>query len=140
MSIDAALAEAYARALYVIETGDTRLTRRVGVVDAEADAVLREHGCRIGWWIVTPCNPRSLALSGADNAERLNRCAVELRALRWTTLPSHNSAEDGDWREPGFCIFDVDAEAVSALARRYGQSAIVGARLGTAPALRWLED
>jgi hypothetical protein len=137
VNIDGALARAYADALYVIEMPDGPVTRRIGRIDAQADARLRTHGCCRHWWIVTPCNPRSRPVSGRENDARLERFAQELRQHGWRTLPSHNTAADGRWYERGFCIFDAEADAITDLARRYEQNAIVGAELGAAPMLHW---
>lgn len=137
MNTDGALARAYADARYVIEIADGPLTRRIGRIDAQADARLQAHGCRLHWWIVTPCNPRSRRLSDAGNDARLARLEAELRQRHWRIHPSHSAAPDGRWHERGFCIFDAEIEAVTDLAQRYEQNAIVGADLGVAPALHW---
>src|SRR3546814_1866396 len=71
VNVDGALARAYADAQYVIEIPDGPLTRRIGHIDANADARLRAHGRRRHWSIVTPCNPRSQAQRDTYNEARL---------------------------------------------------------------------
>jgi hypothetical protein len=64
----------------------------------------------------------------------------QLQAHGWTSRPAWSCAANGDWHEPGFCLFDADETVVMALAREYGQAAILSARLGAPPTLRWLQD
>jgi hypothetical protein len=137
VNVDGALARAYADALYVIEMPDGPLSRRIGRIDAQADARLRAHGCLRHWWIVTPCNPRSRPVSDAENEALLARFEAELHQHHWRIHLSHSAAADGRWHERGFCIFDAEVDAITDLARRYEQNAIVGADLGAAPMLHW---
>ncbi|NGY03512.1 DUF3293 domain-containing protein [Solimonas terrae] len=58
-------------------------------------------------------------------------------ARGWRHAASLACADDGSWPEPGFCLFDVERRSVLALARRYRQHAIVGAKLGAVPRLLW---
>jgi hypothetical protein len=137
VNTEATLAAAYARARYDIQLHDRIVTRRVGVIDAAADAALRDAGCRAHWHIVTPCNPRSQRLPDADNAARLAAFVQELDAAGWLHVASVNRSDDPQWDEAGRCVFDAPDATIDALAVRYGQLALLRGTLGEAPQLVW---
>lgn len=128
-----ALRGAYLAARYRIDCGARTIERRIG--RADADAALAAAGCRVHWQLLTPCNPGSVPLDTAENDARLAALRRELMRLGWPHLPALNRAADGSWPEAGFCLLDADPAAVRALARRYGQHAIVSGRIGAAPVL-----
>lgn len=138
MSKPASLADAYTRARFEILLPAQTLIRRIDVIDPAADTALQTAGCRTHWHVLTPCNPLSERLSDDENARRIAACASQLDAQAWRYVPALNRADDGDWPEPGFAIFDADEATVCALGRGYRQHAIVGGRLGAAPELIWL--
>ncbi|WP_051361815.1 DUF3293 domain-containing protein [Solimonas soli] len=138
MTRDTALAAAFADARYDCELGGQRWTRRVGAIDAAADAALRAAGCRAHWHIVTPCNPGAQRRPAAHNAARLAAFVHELDAAGWRHVPSLNRGDDAQWDEAGRCVFDAPEAAIAALARRYGQRALLRGALGAAPQLVWL--
>jgi hypothetical protein len=129
---------AYLAARYRIDIGGRWIERRIGVVDAGADSLLAAAGCRTCWSIVTPCNPGSIALPAAVNAQRLADLQAAVRAAGWRHLPSENSDVGGRWPEAGLCLLDVGTDRVHVLAARFGQLAFVHGRLGDAPALAWV--
>src|SRR3546814_16859431 len=116
---------------------DGPLTRRIGQVDAQADARLRAHGCRRHWFIVTPCNPRSQAQSDTYNEARLRAMRQQLRESACRYVETLACANDRTWSEAGFCIFDLAEADARMLGRAYEQNAIVGAALDSAPHLLW---
>ena len=132
-----ALRAAYVAARYRIDCGGQPIDRRVGVVDLRADRLLAAAGCRAHWHILTSCNPASRRLPPAENAARLDALRHDLQDRGWVMLASVNSSDDDAWIEPGFCVLDAAAADVLTLATRYGQSAIVAAKLGHAPLLVW---
>ncbi len=134
---DPAVEAAYRAACYRIDLGGRWIERRIGLVDAVADAALSAAGCHARWSIVTPCNPGSRVLPATDNARRLREFVRELEAASWRSLSTISADAAGGWTEPGRCLLDVDTVALSALATRWGQCAWVDARLGAAPQLVW---
>ncbi|MEQ1438250.1 DUF3293 domain-containing protein [Fontimonas sp. SYSU GA230001] len=135
---DPALRAAYRSARYRIDCGTQWIERRIGRIDASADAALTAAGCRSHWHVLTPCNPRSRRLSDADNASRVAALRTELTRYGWIALPALNTDEEGRWQEPGFCILDAPQTRVVELAAYYGQLAIVAGTPGAAPTLLWI--
>ncbi len=132
---DPALADAYRAARYRIDAGGQWIERRIGVVDAAADAALAAFGCRAYWSILTPCNPGSVPLSADVNAKRLAQLRATVIHAGWRHLPSENVADDGTWHESGLCLLDVDMTQVRELAAHFGQLAFVHGVLGAETAL-----
>lgn len=132
-----AAAAAFETAEYRIALGAKVFVRRIGRIDAAADAALRACGCRHTWAVVTACNPAARRTDAADNAARSDALLAEVMAAGWRHLPARNQAPNGDWEEPGLCLLDVDAPDLLALARRYRQRAYVAAQLGSEPTLVW---
>jgi hypothetical protein len=134
----AELEAAFRSAHFRVECPDRSITRHIDQVDPAADVALKAAGCRLHWAILTPCNPNARALGNAENAERLAALRTQLDAENLRYLPSNNSAADGKWLEPGFCVLDTDPGLIEQLARQYGQAAYVTAKLNAAPALIWI--
>ncbi|SEQ12240.1 Protein of unknown function [Solimonas aquatica] len=133
-----ALAAAYAAAHYELQLAGGAQVCRIGQRRAAIERALRRAGCRRQWVLITASNPRSRRLCESLNRQRQRALAQVLHRHGWRCVPAQSSADDGDWREHGFAVFDVPLHAVKPLARRYGQLALVGARLGRAPQLHWL--
>lgn len=57
--------DAYATARYRIDCGTRTIERRIGRLDAQADAALAAAGCLAHWHVFTPCNPGSEPLGAA---------------------------------------------------------------------------
>jgi hypothetical protein len=133
------LVAAYRAARYRIRIDERHwIERRIGVVDATADAALAAVGCRARWSIVTPCNPGSRLLPAEDNERRVAALCTQLQDAGWRYLLSENRAADGSWPEAGFCVLDVTRGQMRMLATGHDQHAFVDAQLGRAPELVWL--
>ncbi|MDD3762659.1 MAG: DUF3293 domain-containing protein [Nevskiales bacterium] len=130
------LRRAYRTAIYTI--GPPVAVRIViGRRNPAADRVLAALDCYRRWAIVTPCNPASVRLSDADNRGRLRRMAGAIARARIRHCAARSQSPEGDWIEPGYCLFDLSEPAALALARRFGQRAIVAGVLDGPATLRW---
>lgn len=136
-----ALLAAYTAAQYRIDLdAGTALILRVQQHDPRHDSLLRAAGCQHHWHLLSACNPGSQRLEAQENAARTAALRAALAQRQWEYCPAVSEAADGDWREPGYCVFDADPEALLALTRHYGQAAILAGRLGEAPQLVWLQS
>lgn len=133
------LQAAYQAAHYRMLLPCGELIWQIGVAQPRARSRLRSAGCRRRWHILTPCNPHSRRLPAGANRYRLRCLHMQLLRKGWTFYPALNSAADGSWPEAAVVIFDAPRAALLVLARRYGQNAVVVARLGEAPALQALK-
>jgi hypothetical protein len=132
------LRAAYEATAYRVDDGPRgRFTIRVGAWSEDVDAVLAAAGAEC-WAFITATNPRSVPLSDAENAARMNRLtdAVVRRGL-----PHHHGAGVGsgtDWpAEPSLLVLGLDEAAALALAREFDQHAIVVGRRGEPARLLW---
>ena len=146
----------YARQLY-----GPRLKRWLGLLDAAyrassyctadlvitigkrhplLDEALRAKGCRT-WAFLTAANPRSRCLSDADNRQRLHALQERLKPIFVQIFSGESLAARAGrpWpAEPGFLVQGISVAEASALARSFGQHALVYGQLGGEAKLLWL--
>jgi hypothetical protein len=121
-----ALRRAYATTSYTVTVDDRTLVARLDQPSPEIDALLAARGAKQGVFIVA-WNPASRRQDDAANRTAhaaLVRVLAE-RKLAW--LPHVGTSDDGDdgWREEGCFVLDLDDDDARALARRFGQTAVV---------------
>lgn len=145
-----ALLAAFLATTYRVTTPSGVFNLRIGVSDPAFDQALRiglsdtlpvrsDEPQAIEWAIITACNPGK-QLDDQENAVRQRRLAVSIADNGWQHWPAANIADDGQWPvEASFLLLQVDPLRVRALARQFGQLAVVLGRQGLAPRLSWLE-
>lgn len=138
---DPALVAAYKKTCYRVYLADRDVELRIDHYDPDAEALIRKDtGCKNGWAIITPCNPRSEIAREHLNLFYFNNLRYELEHKVGVWFKALNHDPDGEWPdEPGFFLVDPDLRFVVDLGRQCGQNAIVAARLGEAPRLVWLD-
>jgi hypothetical protein len=129
--IDLNLAAAYNAARYVVHLPDTRIAIHLGAANPQLDA--------LGAWAwITAHNPGSRQHDAADNAARHQALGTHLRSAGWLVFDAYSEAPDGGWpREVGYLAVGADCGAALALARRFGQLAIVCGGPDQVAAIRW---
>lgn len=75
--------------------------------------------------LITAANPRSVRLSDDQNRQRHANLAQWLLNAGLPCLPARSSDAQGDWVEDGFFIFGLHRARAVALARQFGQNALV---------------
>jgi hypothetical protein len=116
------LVAAYRATRYMAGDGGTFAT--IGTASAAMDALLDAHGAAWGVFITAwnpGSSPRDAAANRADHARMVD-------ALAGTRHLPHVGVGEGGWREEGFFVLDLPETVAVALARRFGQVAIVIAR------------
>ncbi len=94
-----------------------------------------------GWCArITAFNPGSRPMSAADNARAHDELRAQLARDGLATWPAGSSDADGEWHEPGFLVLDTSPEYIDALARRFGQYAVLAGAADDAPRLRYYDD
>jgi Protein of unknown function (DUF3293) len=129
------LEAAYRATAYTAETPDGPLALRIGEASAALDCLLAVRGLT-SWAYVTAYNPGSIPLSDAEN-ERRQR---ELRAaVVQSDHPFYEGAGVGEgWPpEPSLLVLGMDEAEATALARRFGQLAVVVGERGGPARLLW---
>ncbi len=135
------VARAFERTAYNVDIEAVRHTLFLGEPYPTAFRQWLRTWCRTHCaWIVTGHNPDAQRLGSAANDKRhaaLETC-LDVGAIRYA--PAVNTAADDDWPpEPGFLLLNVDEGMARALARRFGQLAIVAVPLNGVARLVWLD-
>lgn len=125
---------------YRVDAGFSVFDLRIGEHNPGFSSWLQQQGIS-EWGIVTACNPGGRIVPDR-NADRTRRLQEEIVRRGWRHCNACNVADAGDWPdEPGFCIFDVEANSLCAMAREFGQVAVVcGSSHDGRGELVWLDD
>jgi len=119
---DRAQAEAFARAVYVVDWG----RRGLGLSPGATVPHWRLHFGAKPAAFITACNPRGRIVPEAENRTAMARLRqrVALTGLRW--LEGEGRAPLDDWPpEASLLILDIDATSALALAAEFQQSALL---------------
>lgn len=81
-------------------------------------------------------NPWSVAGTEAANREADQRLQVALESTGLRCLPAFASARNRTWREPSWLVMGMEAQALDALAREFGQLGTLWWRPGSPVRLR----
>lgn len=113
--------------------GARRIDLRIGERSAALDGLLEERRAT-SWAFMTAWNPGSRPLPEAENARRQAGLLALLRERGFEWLAGSGIPAGGDWQpEESVLVLDVDREDAVAIARAFGQAAIVwGVRGGAA--------
>ena len=77
------------------------------------------------FWVITPCNPRSVPLSPAENKVRYNSFWKEAQAPNGVRcFEAVGRGADGKWSEKSVAFVGLAEDAAVALAMRHEQNAI----------------
>ena len=134
MWLDAALIEAYQRALYVV-FGEPELVIRIGEPNADLDALLEAEGAATAAF-VTAANPHGRLAAQMENE-------VAVAALRQSQADAGYACRSGqgldprgEWpAEPSVLVVGIARADAEALGRAFEQNAIVFVDKGKAPEL-----
>jgi hypothetical protein len=135
----AALAVAYLATDYrVSESPLGPFVIRCGEPSPIATALLAEES--VGQWaFITAENPGSVPLAREANAERMRQLQAAVEAAGHRHYPGLGQAPAGDWPpEASLLVLGIEEAAAIALARRFGQRAIVAGRRHEPARLVWL--
>jgi len=116
--VDETLRAAYAAAVYEAELPAGRITFRVGAVP-RGPAPVEPLA------IVTAYNPGHARPGEVDNRAANERLAATLARAGWDFHPALGRSADGRHREPSFAVAGIDVDRALAIARRFGQAAIL---------------
>lgn len=104
----------------------------VGSRSRRLHALLERHRAR-QWAFLTAWNPAPQTLSREENHLRQRDLIAALTREDYNVLPGVSRAVDGSWEEESLLVLNISRGAAVALARKYGQLAIVfGEKAGPA--------
>jgi hypothetical protein len=117
------LESAYRQTLYCVPSLDLCFE-----ID-QASAKLLELAGRLGfqaWAFITACNPRSEALSEAENNVRMRELEAYLFEGGFTYYRAVGTSANGEWSEPSVFVLGMDASTAVSIGNHWGQMAVVG--------------
>jgi hypothetical protein len=131
---------AYRATTYAVEDGTHRLAIRIGERCPALDALLAAHGLEECAYL-TAHNPGGLPADPGANAAAQARLEAELVASGRVFLRGASHGDGGSWGpEPSLLVLGLGRAEALALARRYGQEALVTARCGKPAELVFCEE
>ena len=139
-AIDNSMHAAFEAAHYRILLGDDSYVLHIGTPSPApiAEWVSRHAVSRCAW-LMTAHNPNAEQIDAVRNRARdsLLRTWAEQRAITW--LETVNEDTEGGWpAESGVLIAGLEEGEVRAMARRFGQAAIVAVLADSVATLVWI--
>ena len=133
------LEAAYLRTTYRISTANGPVDIRIGVRNTALDRILDEH--RVSEWVfITASNPGSRAKPEHENACRNAELEQVLRETGWQYLQGSGVPDESGWQpECSYLVLGITKVDAIAIAKRWGQCAIVWGTLGSTPELVWID-
>ncbi len=131
---------AYRQTTYRIHAVNGPVDIRIGVRNAALDRILDEHEVS-EWVFVTGSNPASQKLPEQENARRNAELEQALRKARRRYLQGAGVADNPGWQpERSFLVLGMSKRDATAMAKRWGQHAVVWGTRGRAPELLWTDQ
>jgi hypothetical protein len=132
------LSAAYRDTDYRVEGPEGQFVVRVGQRSPELEALLTRHRVEC-WAFVTAYNPASVRQPEWINRERQTELEGEVTAAGYALYPGEGTGRDSSWpAEPSVLVLGIPRQAAVAVARKYGQNAIVCGIAGQAAELVWV--
>ena len=133
--LDAAgLAAAFAQAEYAVVLDGDAIRLNVGrrADDLEAYWPAQRYGFITAW------NPRSAPQSDAANETANAALVARLDAIGAARQPAHAFDKEGQWREAGWLVANVEPSLLDLLGREFGQAGVLAWAFGEPVQLRML--
>lgn len=122
---------------YRIETSAGPIDLRIGESSDALDSLLLQEAAR-DWAFISAANPGARPMPDEINARRHNALRAALDADSYPLLPGQGLPASPRWKpEPSWFVMGVPLQRAVALARNFGQLAIVAGERGSAPKLIW---
>jgi Protein of unknown function (DUF3293) len=83
------------------------------------------EGCAGKAAFLTPCNPRSKALTTAVNAALMEQAQATVRGLGLNSAKGVSMGTDGRWCEPGMLVWPISLDTAMDLAHAWHQNAFI---------------
>ncbi|MDQ1347269.1 MAG: hypothetical protein QG573_638 [Acidobacteriota bacterium] len=126
----AELEAAYTQAVYRVDAKPVAIFLRVGEHSPDLGLWLGAQGAR-SFAFISAANPGSQPLPEAENEDRHRRLVEQVTAAGLPALDGESyAAADGEWRERSLLIAGLAREAAIALAREFGQVALLWGEAG----------
>ena len=133
------LEAAYLKTTYRVSAANGEVDIRIGVRNTALDRFLEEH--RVSEWVfVTASNPGSRANSEYENARHNAELEQMLGKGDWQYVHGSGVPDESGWQpESSYFVFGMTKSDAIAIAKRWGQAAIVCGARDSAPELVWID-
>jgi hypothetical protein len=119
------LESSYRATSYFVDGPNGRFTLRIGLHSCEADVLAAESGVN-EWAYITAYNPGSVLAPWGRNEARQRELEKIIKEGNYIYYRGEGVGDDGAWpAEPSFFVLGIDENTATALARRFGQAAVV---------------
>ncbi len=133
------LEAAYRQTTYRVSGASGPVDIRIGIRNGSLDRLLEAHQVR-EWAFVTASNPGSRASPEHENARRNAELEQVLREAGLQYLHGSGVPDESGWQpERSYLVLGITNADAMAMAKRWGQRAIVWGSLGNAPKLAWTD-
>jgi uncharacterized protein DUF3293 len=133
----AVLEAAYRATSYFVDGPTGRFAVRVGRASPEADALAEAHGAAT-WAYITAHNPGSAPARPDRNEARQHELEEAVAEAGYRSYRGEGKGDDGVWpAEPSLLVLGIGEADAAALARRFGQAALVFGERGGPARLLW---
>jgi hypothetical protein len=123
---------------YFVDGPAGRFALRVGQTSAEADALAAAHRVD-AWTYITAHNPGSVMTPTPENVRRQQELEKTVEESYYPIYGGEGKGE-GDWPgEPSLLVLGVREAEARAMARRFGQAAVLFGERGGVVRLLWTE-
>jgi hypothetical protein len=131
---------AYRATSYFVDGPNGRFAVRVGRPPAQLDALLAAHGVET-WMIITAFNPGSVPTPSIRNEARQRDLETVVAESGRPFFRGEGQGDDGAWApETSLLVLGVSSGEAVALARDFGQLAVVFGKRGGAARLLWTDE
>lgn len=128
------LAKAYASADYAVVIDGRSHPLRVGGSAPQLEATWPAAS----YVLLTAWNPASMPRGNAENEAADRQLCARLDGAGLARRPASAQGPDGCWLEPGWLVADAEPAFIDALAREFGQAAVLAWARGEPVRLRML--
>jgi Protein of unknown function (DUF3293) len=132
------LDDVYRATTYFVDGPSGRFAMRVGQASAEVDILATAHRVN-AWTYITAYNPGSVALAQEQNEKRQQQLEQAVTESGYLFYTGEGKGE-GEWpAEPSLLVLGVSQADAAALARRFGQAAVLFGERGGSARLLWTD-
>ena len=133
------LDEAYHATTYFVDGPTGRIALRIGCASVEIDELAAAHQVNT-WTYITAYNPGSVAASKEWNEKRQRELMQTVAESGCPFYSGVGTADGGDWpAEPSLLVLGVSEAEAAAMARRFGQAAVLFGERGRPVRLLWTD-
>ena len=117
--------EAYHATTYYVDGPTVRIALRIGCANTDIDKLAAAHQVNT-WTYITAYNPGSVAASSEGNEKRQRELIQAVAESGYPFYTGEGKGDSGEWpAEPSLLVLGVGEAEAAAMARCFGQAAVL---------------